>query len=78
MTGQLMSFGQSRFYERIAEEIRMEHACMGEAPCVEVDKISEDRPSANFIYAISEFLDTDPDDLLLELGYYDRNLVETS
>ena len=27
-------------------------------------------PSADFIHAISRFLDTDPDDLLLELGYY--------
>ena len=27
-------------------------------------------PSADFIYAISEFLDTDPKDLLVELGYY--------
>lgn len=27
-------------------------------------------PSADFIHAISEFLDTNPDDLLLELGYY--------
>jgi hypothetical protein len=27
-------------------------------------------PSADFITAISEFLDTDPKDLLVELGYY--------
>ncbi len=27
-------------------------------------------PSASFIEAISRFLDTDPDDLLVELGYY--------
>ncbi len=27
-------------------------------------------PSADFICAISEFLDTDPNDLLVELGYY--------
>ena len=27
-------------------------------------------PSADFIEAISRFLDTDPDDLLVELGYY--------
>ena len=27
-------------------------------------------PSADFINAISRFLDTDPDDLLVELGYY--------
>jgi hypothetical protein len=33
-------------------------------------------PSADFIHAISRFLDTNPDDLLLELGYYssDENL----
>ncbi len=30
-------------------------------------------PSADFIQAISEFLDTDPNDLLLELGYYTRD-----
>lgn len=29
-------------------------------------------PSADFIQAISEFLHTDPDDLLVELGYYAR------
>ena len=29
-------------------------------------------PSAAFIQAISAFLDTDPSDLLVELGYYDR------
>lgn len=27
-------------------------------------------PSVGFIEAISRFLDTDPDDLLVELGYY--------
>lgn len=27
-------------------------------------------PSADFITAISQFLDTNPDDLLVELGYY--------
>ena len=33
-------------------------------------------PSADFIQAISRFLDTDPDDLLVELGYYrDENPV---
>ncbi len=31
-----------------------------------------DTPSMDFIHAISEFLDTDPDDLLVELGYYSR------
>lgn len=29
-------------------------------------------PSADFIQAISQFLDTDPSDLLAELGYYVR------
>ncbi len=29
-------------------------------------------PSVDFIQAISEFLDTDPADLLVELGYYTR------
>lgn len=31
-----------------------------------------DTPSVDFIQAISAFLDTDPDDLLVELGYYSR------
>ncbi len=35
-------------------------------------------PSVNFIHAISEFLDTDPDDLLVELGYYSREANSTS
>jgi hypothetical protein len=30
-------------------------------------------PSAEFIQAISEFLDTDPKDLLVELGYYEAD-----
>jgi hypothetical protein len=30
-------------------------------------------PSVDFIHAISAFFDTDPDDLLLELGYYTRD-----
>jgi len=29
-------------------------------------------PSADYIHAISEFFDTDPSDLLVELGYYNR------
>ena len=33
---------------------------------------SSEVPSADFIHAISEFLDTDPADLLVELGYYAR------
>jgi len=53
----------------------MEEVCMGMTPSVIVDEVTEDRPSASFIYAISEFLDTDPNDLLFELGYYDREPV---
>ena len=30
-------------------------------------------PSVDFITAISEFFDTDPSDLLVELGYYSRD-----
>jgi hypothetical protein len=30
-------------------------------------------PSVNFINAISEFFDTDPSDLLVELGYYSQD-----
>ena len=30
-------------------------------------------PSVDFIHAISEFLDTDPTDLLVELGYYESS-----
>ena len=29
-------------------------------------------PSAEFINAISDFFETDPSDLLVELGYYQR------
>ncbi len=32
-------------------------------------------PSADFIHAISQFLDTNPHDLLVELGYYSREGV---
>lgn len=32
-------------------------------------------PSADFIHAISQFLDTNPHDLLVELGYYSRDGV---
>ena len=34
-------------------------------------------PSVDFIHAISAFLDTNPDDLLLELGYYTRDEAVT-
>lgn len=30
-------------------------------------------PSADFIQAVSQFLDTDPSDLLAELGYYSQD-----
>ncbi len=30
-------------------------------------------PSAEFINAISDFFETDPSDLLVELGYYQRS-----
>ena len=33
-------------------------------------------PSADFIHAISQFLDTNPHDLLVELGYYSREETE--
>jgi hypothetical protein len=34
-----------------------------------------DAPSADFVRAVSDFLDTDPADLLAEMGYYDRPLA---
>ncbi len=68
--------GRRRTYDRGAEEKEMEQGCLGVVPSFEAEEINEDRPSASFIYAISEFLDTDPNDLLLELGYYDRSPVE--
>lgn len=34
-------------------------------------------PSAGYIQAISEFLDTDPSDLLVELGYYEREYSDS-
>ena len=30
-------------------------------------------PSAEFVRAVSDLLDIDPDDLLAELGYYNRS-----
>lgn len=30
-------------------------------------------PSAEFVRAVSDLLDTDPTDLLAELGYYERS-----
>jgi hypothetical protein len=35
-------------------------------------------PSADFINAISEFFETDPKDLLVELGYYTRSEGEVT
>ena len=35
-------------------------------------------PSAEFIHAISEFFETDPSDLLAELGYYQRETSSSS
>jgi hypothetical protein len=32
-----------------------------------------DAASADFVRAVSDLLDTDPSDLLVELGYYDRD-----
>lgn len=37
-----------------------------------------DGPSADFIQAISRFLDTDPSDLLREMGYYRREDEEST
>ena len=40
----------------------------------EVTTTAEDKmPSADWVRAVSDFLDTDPTDLLDELGYYDRS-----
>ena len=36
----------------------------------------EATPSAEFVTAISEFFETDPSDLLAELGYYSRQSEE--
>jgi hypothetical protein len=41
--------------------------------CVVRPDVATEAPSVDFIQAISEFLDTDPNDLLLELGYYTRD-----
>jgi hypothetical protein len=37
------------------------------------DRKPANAPSADFVRAISDLLDTDPADLLDELGYYDRS-----
>ena len=43
-----------------------------EAEMLAPGTMQADAPSVDFIHAISEFFDTDPDDLLVELGYYSR------
>jgi len=40
--------------------------------------MAKSAPSAEFINAISDFLNTDPSDLLLELGYYNREQSDRS
>jgi hypothetical protein len=40
---------------------------------IATDRPITDTPSADFVRAVSDFLDTDPADLLTELGYYRRN-----
>jgi len=44
-----------------------------EAEMLDFGQEAATAPSADFIQAISRFLDTDPDDLLVELGYYTRD-----
>ena len=49
-----------------------------EMPAMETTMVPPaETPSADFIHAISAFLDTDPDDLLVELGYYTREADDT-
>jgi len=38
-----------------------------------IEQRQDNGPSADFICAISELLDTDPKDLLVELGYYNSD-----
>jgi hypothetical protein len=59
-----------------AKETMMQYCY--ETTCVDGDTTTEDKPSMSFINAISEFLDTDPNDLLLELGYYEREPIEAT
>jgi len=49
-----------------------------EAQTLSPGTMQADAPSADFIHAISEFFDTDPDDLLVELGYYSREESDAS
>ena len=44
-----------------------------EAQTLTAGREQDATPSADFIHAISQFLDTNPDDLLVELGYYTRD-----
>lgn len=44
-----------------------------EAKMLTHDEEQAATPSAEFIHAISQFFDTNPDDLLVELGYYTRD-----
>ena len=43
-----------------------------ETDAMKHDNLTDAAPSAEFVEAISRFFDTDPSDLLLELGYYTR------
>lgn len=47
---------------------------------VTTNLVENEMPSADFVRAVSDFLDTDPSDLLAELGYYNRagETVETT
>lgn len=47
-------------------------------PTQTADDFADATPSADFIQAVSQFLDIDPSDLLLELGYYSRDAVSES
>ncbi|MDQ2686467.1 MAG: hypothetical protein M3Y28_01210 [Armatimonadota bacterium] len=45
---------------------------MNPTPPHSTDAETTSAPSAEFINAISDFFETDPSDLLVELGYYQR------
>ena len=44
----------------------------------EAAPLGTEMPSAEFVEAISELLETDPADLLSELGYYERSEEEAA
>ena len=44
-----------------------------ELPVADETRSEDATPSADFIQALSAFLETDPSDLLLEMGYYRRD-----